>query len=616
MKRMIKWCLLLALYCWLFGCGGGGSDGAHSGSLLTAKQIEEIENSSKSITDKLSTAAEPGSETALNDAKSFALTLPNVQSADLIEGNLVVKYKGAGREIWLENSPTSTMPADIPELQALASKSALAKAKAIQAPVGNLNAVLINTLSEDPGFSDANQSFAGMKSVLEGIGYNVKSLDGPEASPDNMAKLSEYSVLVLNAHGGFVKNENNEEIYVTSTGKEWDYTDTTKWLDDTTVKVTVRWGAGLQRVFPNKSLYGVTGKFWKNAYGNDHFTRALFFNGACSGAKTASFRNDLSEIGIVAYTGWTNTTSKSSAATWRIIALMAGGKSLQEAVDLLPDDYKTESVSEHWWNPLLVTSSLWFGPDNEKSITLAAINPSHPEITIDTPTNGISVADRRCVVTGRITPNTGYSFANIMVNGQSELLSINSDGSFDQAVGLRAGDNVITISTRGDVEYQKSVTVTGVFSSDILFTSLWWNTDLSDIDLHLVPIEGANGARDECFFGNMISTWGATLDVDDVDGFGPEHITARTLPPGKYLLYVHYFATHGQTAPTTVNVAVSVQGQQSIIFSLNGDRRMLNQGDVWRVCTIEFTSGAIQTLDEFLPDNRTVSFTGALRSKK
>ncbi|MDD3293696.1 MAG: hypothetical protein PHG20_03315 [Geobacteraceae bacterium] len=104
--------------------------------------------------------------------------------------------------------------------------------------------------------------------------------------------------------------------------------------------------------------------------------------------------------------------------------------------------------------------------------------------------------------------------------------------------------------------------------------------------------------------------------MDDIDGYGPEHITARTLPAGKYLLYVHYFDTHGQTSPTVVNVSVSTNGQQSEIFSLGGNRRMVAEGDIWNVCTIEFPSGKITSLNEFLPASKSLGQLTRLPKKR
>ncbi len=585
----------LMLLAALTACGGGGSGSSSfsNGSSFTEAQIKEFDDSSKSISEKLSNAAEPGSETALNDAKNFALTLPNIESASVVDGNLEVKYKGGGREVWIKKAPTPTIPADIPENMTQTTKSVSARNVTMKGVVGNRKAVLINTLYDDPSYASHKENFTGMKKSLERAGFIVTELYGSDGTLEKLGQLSQYSVLVYNGHG---TGSLNGTEYLMSTAILWDwvkYPDVkTLWTEDMMTRMNIDYGPSYNTY--KLAVFAMTGKYLRLKYGNNNFNNALFLSSSCKGAKYDSFMKVLSDIGIAAYAGWSWYNSNGNSTNERMIELMAGGKTIREAYEALPLFYKRDMLTAF-------VSKFTLSPYSDASLTLGGINTSHPEIRFDSPSNSSSIADRRCVVKGQIIPNTGYFFANIIVNGQSEVLSVNPDGSFEQAVGLRAGENLITVATRGGVEYQKSVIVTGVFSSDILFTTLWWNTDLSDVDLHLVPIEGVDGLRDDCFFANMISTWGATLDVDDTDGYGPEHITARTLPPGTYLLYVHYYETHGQTSPTVVNVSVSVNGQQSEIFSLGGNRRMVAEGDIWNVCTIEFPSGKITSINEFLP---------------
>jgi len=334
----------------VIACSGGGDSGGSSSTHFTDAQIKEFDNSSKSISSNLTNAAEPDSEKALEDAKTYALTLPNVESAKLIEGNLVVKYKGGGSEIWIKDTPSTKKSSDISELYELASKSALREENAYKASVGNFKAILINTLYEDPGSSDDIETFNSIHSVLEGIHYDAKYLNGPNANLENLANLSEYSVIVFGAHGGFPLNSDNKEVYAITTGQEWDDSNTNGcWMDKTCARANVKWGSLLQRMWRQKSLVAVTGEFWKEAYKNNKFNRALFFNSACDGAKnkieTESFINNLKDMGIVAYTGWTDTTSIGNEATLGILTKMVEGKSLQEAFDSLPVSSKSECIS-------------------------------------------------------------------------------------------------------------------------------------------------------------------------------------------------------------------------------------------------------------------------------
>lgn len=593
--------VLIALFCTMFfaGCGGGGG-GTSQSVALTREQIAQIDQTSQAVSARLAAASNPGSDAALQDAKQFAETQSNVASASVVDGNLVVQYKDAGQEIWAKDSPTPTMPADIGELTAMTRALAKRAIGTSRAPVGNRKAVLINALSEDPAFvkEGVNSIFDSMKEILEACSFQVTSVNGPGATPDKLASLSDCSVFVQLGHGGVCNYKDagghTTSAYAVQTGKPWDgNVSLSDWRNGKIVKMTVDWG-DTDRENTHRSFYAVTGRFWTEAYANQHLNHALFFNCACSGAKYSSYRSSLYDIGVAEYSGWTEPQGKSFCTAWRVLLLMAGGKTMQQAVDALPDWYKSDLCEG-------VPSSFWYGPDSERSITLSGTNTTHPAIAIDAPFDGENISGREVTVRGQIVPNSGFSYATVSVNGQSEALSLDSEGRFEQPVGLRSGSNVIKVSTIGNVEHSETVTVNGDFSSDILFTTLWWKTDSNDVDLHLRPVEGADGAVDECFFARKITSWGAALDVDDVNGFGPEHITARSLPAGKYRLYVHYFDTHGQINPVVVNVAVSANGEPSRIFSLSGDRRMTTAGDIWNVCDIEYPSGRVTVLDEFIP---------------
>ena len=84
------------------------------------------------------------------------------------------------------------------------------------------------------------------------------------------------------------------------------------------------------------------------------------------------------------------------------------------------------------------------------------------------------------------------------------------------------------------------------------------------------------------------------MDVDDVDGIGPEQITIpRVTVDGVYSLFVHYYAAHG-AGPTAAFVTVSVRnGQYEKFNNLALSRSASRGGDVWEVCTITYPAGTI-----------------------
>ncbi len=80
-----------------------------------------------------------------------------------------------------------------------------------------------------------------------------------------------------------------------------------------------------------------------------------------------------------------------------------------------------------------------------------------------------------------------------------------------------------------------------VATGDLQF-NLTWNT-ANDVDLHVIEPGG-----NEIDWTNTVSVSGGELDVDDVDGYGPENIFwAATVPAGTYSVFVENF--DGSAAP-------------------------------------------------------------------
>lgn len=131
---------------------------------------------------------------------------------------------------------------------------------------------------------------------------------------------------------------------------------------------------------------------------------------------------------------------------------------------------------------------------------------------------------------------------------------------------------------------------------------LSWDTNLTDIDLHLTRPSNRSDTFDnlfesdaDCYFANRSPDWNAPgpsddpfLDDDDVNGYGPETINLEQTQPGRYEVYVHYFSDSG-LGPSTPTVEVHLAGQLAGTF----DRPSFQCNDVWHVGTIQWngTSG-------------------------
>jgi len=85
-----------------------------------------------------------------------------------------------------------------------------------------------------------------------------------------------------------------------------------------------------------------------------------------------------------------------------------------------------------------------------------------------------------------------------------------------------------------------------------LFVWLGWDTDKTDIDLHVTEPDGH-----EVYYGHYISEkTGARVSRDFRQGYGPEVYTATIAPPGEYAVSAKYFASHQASATTGSTSAV------------------------------------------------------------
>lgn len=129
---------------------------------------------------------------------------------------------------------------------------------------------------------------------------------------------------------------------------------------------------------------------------------------------------------------------------------------------------------------------------------------------------------------------------------------------------------------------------------------LSWDTDSTDVDTHLI-MPGSSYRDDvgDCYFANRTPDWGVIgdssddpeLDVDDVDGFGPENIYVDPTDGGAYQVTIHYWSDHGHGVSNPW-VELFIDGVRTQAF---GPKQM-SSGQVWNVCTIDWPSGVVTGL--------------------
>lgn len=135
--------------------------------------------------------------------------------------------------------------------------------------------------------------------------------------------------------------------------------------------------------------------------------------------------------------------------------------------------------------------------------------------------------------------------------------------------------------------------------------------DATDVDLHLLRPMGSEwfDGADDCYYANCTGgglAWGdigplddPRLDIDDVEGFGPENINLERPAPGVYRVGVHMFDTDSfggafSSAATVVNIycgagsltPVATFGPVVLRGGSSG-----NGNDFWRVADVEVVGG-------------------------
>jgi hypothetical protein len=76
------------------------------------------------------------------------------------------------------------------------------------------------------------------------------------------------------------------------------------------------------------------------------------------------------------------------------------------------------------------------------------------------------------------------------------------------------------------------------FGRPDLVVMITWNTDNTDVDLHVIEPSG-----EECYYSHRRTQIGGSLTQDVTQGYGPEMYTLTSGTTGKFAIRAHYFAS-------------------------------------------------------------------------
>ncbi|MDR3299165.1 MAG: DUF2135 domain-containing protein [Candidatus Accumulibacter sp.] len=164
-----------------------------------------------------------------------------------------------------------------------------------------------------------------------------------------------------------------------------------------------------------------------------------------------------------------------------------------------------------------------------------------PGIDADTPASN--------QIRGRIRQR-GKSPATLIVNGNSMPLRADEDGTFARPYSFAAGSNSVVVKSGGERLRTQFYQSANGQAEPRLRILLSWDTDGTDLDLHVVTPSGQHA-----WYGERVIASGA-IDIDVTTGYGPEIFASPAPEMGLYQVYVNYYGGGDNTGLTTARLTV------------------------------------------------------------
>lgn len=192
--------------------------------------------------------------------------------------------------------------------------------------------------------------------------------------------------------------------------------------------------------------------------------------------------------------------------------------------------------------------------------------------------------------------DTGFRFSS--ASGIVQGLDV--AGTF--VVRLTVTDSTGAVSTN-----DARVTLNAV-PTEGLHVQLSWSASVDDIDLHVG--QGASPdwcSTQDCYYGNCTYSppnWDGVsgftdgdpkLDIDDLNGYGPENINIESPVTGTYVIGVHAFSGNGSPSgftPTDITVKVFLGG--ALADEYYG--HLQNDDDYWTVARVDVAASGAATV--------------------
>ena len=155
------------------------------------------------------------------------------------------------------------------------------------------------------------------------------------------------------------------------------------------------------------------------------------------------------------------------------------------------------------------------------------------------------------IIRGHIANHPKGQPATLVVNGVAMPMRVEEDGSFQRPYAFGSGSNGVEVRSGKQRARSQFYDANPTRTPARLRVVLSWDTDMTDLDLHVVTPSG-----EHCFYGNRELGNGGALDVDVTSGYGPEIFASPNPEAGTYLVYINYYGSGPRTELTVAKVAI------------------------------------------------------------